>query len=511
MGQKLTTGSPEEISRIIEQGKWPFYVPPAARLLLAATPFGLVIYWEACRFKKLYYDFAHARRDFRGDTAFYGKQWGYTTDYLIESSLRDGDLVFFAYDPDSLHLHEAARKWLLNWWSGCSYDEVGIVFREHGTCYVASFPVCRSNSIDNASRLFSWISNTGALEQSQETRRSVWSSDRSNVVVEKYSDKLANRFPLTVSLRRLQCSRDAREKVGKTVRETISQYDSVKPSVASQLKAEYDRSRRSAKVFSLAGAILRLEAEITLQSRVVAQLQGALDSAVQAEKRNANFGEKSSSHWFFKPLSFLLNWTQGDSDNPGKQKADQLSETPLEASEIVQMLRGRQQELDQLEKLLVRKRSVQQQLAEQSGKAGKSSDCRSILSLGKDLVPSVENSSVSQARPEGDLEAGSPEKVETSQWERFLTRRQPSTSLAVAVFQKAGLLPLLPPAHCWTMTDLLSLETLCSGSTAEALLPGKAPQQAVPCLLNIFHVRQNSVERQQFERHLWNKLPDNVD
>jgi hypothetical protein len=47
--------------------------------------------------------------------------WGYESDYMIEESLRDGDLVFWAVDPLSIHVHEAIARFLFRRLKG-DYD-----------------------------------------------------------------------------------------------------------------------------------------------------------------------------------------------------------------------------------------------------------------------------------------------------------------------------------------------------------------------------------------------------
>ncbi|GAW80983.1 hypothetical protein, conserved [Plasmodium gonderi] len=81
---------------------------------------------------------------------FYGKAWGYTTDYEIDQSLNTGDLVFIKHDLESVNFF---RKVLLKlnryiqYGSGNGngngnsskvedYDEVGIILKKHNISYI---------------------------------------------------------------------------------------------------------------------------------------------------------------------------------------------------------------------------------------------------------------------------------------------------------------------------------------------------------------------------------------
>ncbi|CAG9476848.1 conserved Plasmodium protein, unknown function [Plasmodium vivax] len=75
---------------------------------------------------------------------FYGKAWGYTTDYEIDLSLNTGDLIFIKYDLENVNL---IKKVLLKMnryvqqrsnsnSSVDDYDEVGIILKKHNISYV---------------------------------------------------------------------------------------------------------------------------------------------------------------------------------------------------------------------------------------------------------------------------------------------------------------------------------------------------------------------------------------
>ncbi|CRH00083.1 conserved Plasmodium protein, unknown function [Plasmodium relictum] len=68
---------------------------------------------------------------------FYGKAWGYTTDYEIDLSLSTGDLIFIKHDLDYINFF---KKILLkiNRYFQCNndYDEIGIIIKKHNVSYV---------------------------------------------------------------------------------------------------------------------------------------------------------------------------------------------------------------------------------------------------------------------------------------------------------------------------------------------------------------------------------------
>ncbi len=100
------------------------------RRLLFGLPVVASIGWEYRVWKrKLYYD--RNREHFPGSTPFYGKMWGYESDYMIERSLDDGDLVFWSAHPLSLHLHEAMARFPYRHLKGDydGWDFVGVVLK----------------------------------------------------------------------------------------------------------------------------------------------------------------------------------------------------------------------------------------------------------------------------------------------------------------------------------------------------------------------------------------------
>jgi len=90
-------------------------------------PLVMAVGWEYRVWKrKLYYE--RNRYHFPGSTNFYGKMWGYESDYMIETSLKEGDMVFWAADPLAFHLHESILRFPYRRIKGDydSWDFVGI-------------------------------------------------------------------------------------------------------------------------------------------------------------------------------------------------------------------------------------------------------------------------------------------------------------------------------------------------------------------------------------------------
>ncbi|EUD65428.1 hypothetical protein C922_04168 [Plasmodium inui San Antonio 1] len=75
---------------------------------------------------------------------FYGKAWGYTTDYEIDLSLNTGDLIFIKHDLENVSLIKRALLKMNRYVQQKSnsdssvedYDEVGIILKKHNISYV---------------------------------------------------------------------------------------------------------------------------------------------------------------------------------------------------------------------------------------------------------------------------------------------------------------------------------------------------------------------------------------
>ncbi|ANQ08302.1 Uncharacterized protein PCOAH_00025310 [Plasmodium coatneyi] len=75
---------------------------------------------------------------------FYGKAWGYTTDYEIDLSLNTGDLIFIKHDLENVSLIKKALLKMNRYVQQRSssnnsvenYDEVGIILKKHNISYV---------------------------------------------------------------------------------------------------------------------------------------------------------------------------------------------------------------------------------------------------------------------------------------------------------------------------------------------------------------------------------------
>lgn len=96
--------------------------------ILFTLPVVMTAGWEFRVWKRrLYYE--RNRYHFPGSTNFYGKMWGYESDYMIEASLNDGDMVFWSAEPLSNHLHHAIFRFPYRHIKGDydSWDFVGLV------------------------------------------------------------------------------------------------------------------------------------------------------------------------------------------------------------------------------------------------------------------------------------------------------------------------------------------------------------------------------------------------
>lgn len=104
---------------------------------MIGLPIVTTIGWEYRVWKrKLYYD--RNREHFPGSTPFYGKLWGYESDYMIETSLGEGDLVFWSVDPLSIHLSESLARFAYRHLKGdydC-WDFCGVVQKRDGVAVV---------------------------------------------------------------------------------------------------------------------------------------------------------------------------------------------------------------------------------------------------------------------------------------------------------------------------------------------------------------------------------------
>ena len=88
----------------------------------------MTVGWEFRVWKRrLYYE--RNRDHFPGSTNFYGKMWGYESDYMIESSLSDGDMIFWSGEPLANHIHQAILRFPYRHIKGDydSWDFVGLV------------------------------------------------------------------------------------------------------------------------------------------------------------------------------------------------------------------------------------------------------------------------------------------------------------------------------------------------------------------------------------------------
>ncbi|KFG58540.1 hypothetical protein TGRUB_278720 [Toxoplasma gondii RUB] len=177
------------------------------RLLPLAFPIvGFGYYWEQRRWRMYTEGLPALRSRFQGDTPFYGKLWGNTTDYFLETSFADGDLVFFSRDPRSLCFSRAVARAFSRFFlfllaggatnraqhagtgGGMFVDDIGVVYVENGQRYVVSV-----------------------------------SAEKRGLEKIKYADKIAESFPETILVRRLRCSPAVREKLHRVIEEALCQ------------------------------------------------------------------------------------------------------------------------------------------------------------------------------------------------------------------------------------------------------------------------------------------------
>lgn len=98
------------------------------RRIVVGLPVVMTVGWEYRVWKRrLYYE--RNRDHFPGSTNFYGKMWGYESDYMIEASLKEGDLVFWSGEPLANHFYEAILRFPYRHIKGDydSWDFVGFV------------------------------------------------------------------------------------------------------------------------------------------------------------------------------------------------------------------------------------------------------------------------------------------------------------------------------------------------------------------------------------------------
>ena len=147
------------------------------------VPTVYMIWWETSRMEKLQY-MEDQRSKFRGDTAFYGKCWGYQTDYIVECGLQTGDVFFIDYDKYGLHSYQGFWKFFTNMALGNSFNEMGVILKRNSQTYIV-FP------------------RSGGL------------------VLERYCDVLAHHRIASVCGRRLACSDKDRKSLKKMLEEDI--------------------------------------------------------------------------------------------------------------------------------------------------------------------------------------------------------------------------------------------------------------------------------------------------
>lgn len=68
---------------------------------------------------------------------FYGKAWGYATDYEIDISLNTGDLMFIKHDLDNLNIFKKILLKINRYFQDNNdYDEIGMILKKHNISYI---------------------------------------------------------------------------------------------------------------------------------------------------------------------------------------------------------------------------------------------------------------------------------------------------------------------------------------------------------------------------------------
>lgn len=122
---------------------------------------------------------------FVGGTPFYGKRWGYTTDFMIHQSLQTGDLVFISYKLENRHLSDVVWDRLNRYLSRHNWDDCYMVVHRESDKYLVQ------------------LAPTGGL------------------TLKPYAELLATSSPMLVSVRRLQA---ASETLRCQLYDTVNQY-----------------------------------------------------------------------------------------------------------------------------------------------------------------------------------------------------------------------------------------------------------------------------------------------
>eukprot|EP00916_Digyalum_oweni_P015366 GHVL01025139.1.p1 GENE.GHVL01025139.1~~GHVL01025139.1.p1 ORF type:complete len:404 (-),score=43.67 GHVL01025139.1:25-1236(-) len=107
-------------------------------VMFTVIPFSYALFWEARRASRLMY--AHQVRRLYSDNTYglpyYGRTFGYETDYTIETGLKDGDIVLLGDDIKSKHILSAIFNCILKYLTMLNWDKIGIIMHRFGQAYV---------------------------------------------------------------------------------------------------------------------------------------------------------------------------------------------------------------------------------------------------------------------------------------------------------------------------------------------------------------------------------------
>ncbi|CBZ56303.1 conserved hypothetical protein [Neospora caninum Liverpool] len=440
----------------------PVSAPPAAlrfslrwlwRLVPLAFPIvGYGYYWEQRR-RRMYTEVLPALQSrFQGDTPFYGKLWGSTTDYFLETSFADGDLVFFARDPHSLSFSRAVaravsrflllilpaggsseRTQRIGTGGGMFVDDIGVVYVENGQRYVVSLST-----------------ETKGLEKT------------------KYAKKIAESFPETILVRRLRCSPDVREKLHHALKEALRQSDggpsgekevpdsvSTSPSRLPARPLNFRTSRvsvwssfwtemkRRRAASGDAFRLLTAQAFWTAKRRTAVLLERRLEDLILDVESvvPANVMDQARQ----KTLT-LLSEQEGNEKEGGQTSERSASGTSDRADAANDGASGPgSREANQKE----REKTAGETPGKPRGAVDVVADLLALSAFAQQAVKRIDN--VFQDTDSPRPPAPAPRNGRS---------RLPIAAFPVAIYQAAQLLPPTPACRAWTPEDLLVIDTL---------------------------------------------------
>eukprot|EP00920_Eleutheroschizon_duboscqi_P037359 GHVT01089562.1.p1 GENE.GHVT01089562.1~~GHVT01089562.1.p1 ORF type:complete len:532 (+),score=52.60 GHVT01089562.1:8174-9769(+) len=507
---------------------------PAVRFL----PIGYVAWWEVRRYQR--------HRELRAiserfddvcvpGALFYGRVWGSTADFEIDTALQDGDLVFLSYDPAAQHFFPGFTRSVGAFFCGTEYDEVGIVVVKNGTSYVATL----------SQKSLKCNEGTGTCKTG--TRKTAGKPDQedsnSMMVIRPYRELIAGNFPRLVTIRRLQGpSSYTLAPIRKALSRVILDDNLCRQfseCVATQVQEWGCLSRL--RRFQIPGFTRRPVCSSPSESSAAVVCPGINSTpassvpkeprwsfwnsdAPQLLKLTQDYIAAYAQLW--RSTGILLQ-VQHDVHHEQATTSPDNSRAAVHAFDEAEASRQVHEAREALHLLQARRRDLSSERSKAAQTPCREPCCTNGLGqpLGNDnssikgKLPAAEPPELRPETHPGKV----PENQQPSWFARFQRRKGVSTcALVVAAYQHVGLLPSFLPASQWTMRDLLQLEQLCAaplmstaaeaahspgtptksldGKAAEARRLGNALQRlAPPSLSHHWHVRQDAAERRAKE------------